>query len=367
MRRMKNLILMIGIFISIKAFAQYQDLPRAEFLTDRVNFGGINADDGPVTYKFRFVNIGRAPLKILDVITSCGCTTPQWTKSEIKSYDTGEIIAVFNPEGKDGSFLKTLTVNTNGSPGAFSLTLEGAIYSGDKDLWASFPHKMGGLRFSTKQIEFPAVKEDKLDTVWISVYNPTDKTITIRSVAGPAMIKGYATNKILLPKHGEDIMFTYNGTLVKELGTRIDSVQFGTTDGYKIIPVKANIVQNFDKLTAEQKAKKPVINYKVTEGDLGQLYQGESGTYTYEISNTGKSDLVIRKIMSDCKCVTWSMPQQTIKKGGKAKITVTLNTARTHHDVSKKVTIYSNDFEKPLTILKIKAYVVIPGKDRITY
>ena len=44
------------------------------------DFGDVLIAEGPVTCIFTFTNIGKQPIVIHNVISSCGCTTPEWTR-----------------------------------------------------------------------------------------------------------------------------------------------------------------------------------------------------------------------------------------------------------------------------------------------
>ena len=68
---------------------------------------------GKVSHKFSFTNNGKESIKILTVKPSCGCTTPNWSKDEIKPGKKGFIIAEYNPKGRPGVFRKSLSVITN--------------------------------------------------------------------------------------------------------------------------------------------------------------------------------------------------------------------------------------------------------------
>lgn len=369
MIRMKQLVLMVSLGISTIVWGQVTSTPRMKVLNEKANLGSIKEDGGTVSTTFKFVNIGKKPLKIVNVLTSCGCTTPEWTKTEVKTGDTGFVEAVYNPVQKDGRFSKTLTVITNGDPQSVVLTIEGSVYSANKQIQALYPVKAGSMLLSSNKLELSAQKEDKIDTIWLGVYNPTSEMMFIDMIGVPSMMKVDAEQIVLKPESGENILLTYNGSLAKGLGTRIDSIYLGTSDKVeptKLITIKAKIVQNFDNLTAEQRANAPVLTLKETEAYLGELYQGETGTHTFEITNTGKSELVVRKVSSDCKCITSVKPQTPIKKGAKGKVVVTYNSKGKHSNIEEKVTLITNDPNRSETVLKVRAKVVIPGKEPYT-
>lgn len=108
---MKNYSLAILLlFFVLTSFSQK---PNISFEESEYNFGDIEEKGGKVSHKFMFTNNGKNPLRILSVKPSCGCTTPDWTKDEIKPGNQGYIIAEYNPKGRPGVFRKSLSIVTN--------------------------------------------------------------------------------------------------------------------------------------------------------------------------------------------------------------------------------------------------------------
>jgi len=71
-------------------------------------------ESGEVSFVLR--NNGDAPLRIIEVQTSCGCTVPRPLREGEKTLDPGEkveIQAVFNSKGRLGLQRKTITIITN--------------------------------------------------------------------------------------------------------------------------------------------------------------------------------------------------------------------------------------------------------------
>lgn len=98
------------LFFVLTSFSQK---PNISFEESEHNFGDIEEKGGKVSHKFTFTNNGKNPLRILSVKPSCGCTTPDWTKDEIKPGNQGYIIAEYNPKGRPGVFRKSLSIVTN--------------------------------------------------------------------------------------------------------------------------------------------------------------------------------------------------------------------------------------------------------------
>jgi hypothetical protein len=68
----------------------------------------------PVYYSFEVKNAGSTPLKIDNVLTSCGCTTPEWNKEPIAPGATDKLKVGYNA-ASEGQFDKTITITYNGS------------------------------------------------------------------------------------------------------------------------------------------------------------------------------------------------------------------------------------------------------------
>jgi hypothetical protein len=97
------------------------------------NFGSdVPEKGGNITNRFVFTNQGDAPVTIQNVATSCGCTTPAWTKEPVAPGEQGFVDATYRPAGRPGNFNKTLTITNNGDPQTILLTISGVVVSEPK-------------------------------------------------------------------------------------------------------------------------------------------------------------------------------------------------------------------------------------------
>ena len=91
------------------------------------DFGAIVKSDGTKTYSFEFTNKGSQPVTVQNVTSSCGCTTPDWTKEPVAPGDKGFVKVSYAPSGIT-AFDKTVTVNmVGGSPGVIVLHIRGSV------------------------------------------------------------------------------------------------------------------------------------------------------------------------------------------------------------------------------------------------
>lgn len=90
-----------------------QEGPGIVFVEKEHNFGIIEENGGPVSYKFEFTNTGDSPLVIISATASCGCTRPTYPTEPIAPGKKGTIKVTYLPEGRPGEFEKVIKVRTN--------------------------------------------------------------------------------------------------------------------------------------------------------------------------------------------------------------------------------------------------------------
>jgi hypothetical protein len=76
------------------------------------NFGKI-PQGKPVTHVFTVSNGGTTPLKIVNVVASCGCTTPEWEKEKDVAIGGSTKITVGYNAAAEGPFTKQITITYN--------------------------------------------------------------------------------------------------------------------------------------------------------------------------------------------------------------------------------------------------------------
>lgn len=93
----------------LAAHVDAQDWAVKMFDTTSHDFGTL-AKGAKAEFRFQVKNIYEEDAHILGVRSSCGCTTPQITRPDIKTYETSEIVAEFNTRDFQGQKSATLTV-----------------------------------------------------------------------------------------------------------------------------------------------------------------------------------------------------------------------------------------------------------------
>jgi hypothetical protein len=142
-------------------------------------------------------------------------------------------------------------------------------------------------------------------------------------------------------------------------GMMLSSCGSGTTDEQDRLP--GDVVSNPN--TAGGKADLstlPAITFEKKEYDFGKIVEGESVSYDFAFTNTGKSDLVITDVSTSCGCTVPSYPKNAIRPGQSGTVRVAFNSRGRRGFQTKSVVVVANT-QPNVTQLKIKAQVVSPG------
>jgi len=95
------------------------------------DFGKVK-EGATVTHEYEFKNTGNAPLQILRVDASCGCTTPEWPKRPILPGKEASIKVTFTTQGNAGPTYKEISIQSNAvladkTKARYTLVLKGEV------------------------------------------------------------------------------------------------------------------------------------------------------------------------------------------------------------------------------------------------
>ncbi len=116
MRKVKFLLGLIIVLISLNVSAQEQKYPVMTFKETSHDFGTIHEKD-VVKHVFKFKNTGNAPLLITNMRASCGCTAANYSKKPILPGEEGQFTVTFNSAYKPHKQHKRVTITCNTKKG----------------------------------------------------------------------------------------------------------------------------------------------------------------------------------------------------------------------------------------------------------
>lgn len=128
MKRLIFTLLSFAVITALKAQTAAPNTTTVDPLIVKQNthdFGKI-PQGRPAMYVFEVQNTGKTPLKLDNVIATCGCTTPEWSKEEIAPGSTAKITVGYNAY-TDGPFEKSITVQYNQNQTKV-LVIKGNVY-----------------------------------------------------------------------------------------------------------------------------------------------------------------------------------------------------------------------------------------------
>lgn len=322
------------------------------------DFGEVNEGDGSVAYDFIFRNTGTVPLIIQDVKTTCGCTTPEWTKSPIKPNSTGSIKVSYDAKGRPGIIDKTITViHNSGAPIALKIT--GMVKALDRHPTLDFRHSAGQLRLSDMHINFSRIYSYEKAALTIEAYNPTDKPVTVSFVDLPNYIKVSLSSKTVQPKNKMQITVSYDAANHKYFGfvsEQLSFIQNNNADKKYKLTLTANVEEDFSRWSAQQIANAPKLFISSSALDAGELPAGKTSKLSLTIKNTGKSPLSIHNIEANSPLLSFDYPR-TIPASQEATISIFFDTKNLSGAQSKSFTIISNDPKNAKSTIRIKANI----------
>lgn len=129
---MKKLLIAIAFIFGVTLVTKAQTKP-AEFKFEKEthDFGKVVLGK-PVSFDFKFTNIGDEPLIITKAEPTCGCTVPKFTTVPIKKGETGVISITYNPSGMAMPFNKAITITSNAKTNIKVLYIKGENVEANK-------------------------------------------------------------------------------------------------------------------------------------------------------------------------------------------------------------------------------------------
>lgn len=100
-------------------------------------------------------------------------------------------------------------------------------------------------------------------------------------------------------------------------------------------------------LTAAGVAAQPVARFSTLRHEFGTLLWHAPGKAMFEVTNTGKSDLVIKDVHPDCGCTDADWSRYAIAPGQKGFVSATFDAELLGH-FEKQLAVYTNADEHPV-------------------
>lgn len=128
--------------------------------------------------------------------------------------------------------------------------------------------------------------------------------------------------------------------------------------------IPADLVNNPNSASSNVgKGSLPVIQFDEVEHDFGRIIEGETVSYAFSFTNTGKSDLIIGEVSTSCGCTVPSYPKTPIRPGEKGVVKIAFNSNGKRGYQNKSIVVASNT-QPNTTVIRVKAQVVNPASEK---
>ncbi len=271
------------------------------FLHDKWDFGTIAEDGGAVSHIFEFTNSGDKPIVITDVRTTCGCTTPEYSKRPITPNSKSSIEIKYDPLYRPGPIARDISIYTSADREPVVVKISGFVTPRQRSVQERFPYILGeGVRISSLYSFLSNINHNTPVQTQFEIINTSqsDKSITIGS--GDVDLSEFLT--LEYPKRlgaGESAIVHavydvasqsgFYGVVKDNLAVHIDGVRSSME-----IVMRAYVVDDFGadakKGVASGHFSKKFINFEAFNlKDRGLKRE-------LSIENTGSETLHIRKL-----------------------------------------------------------------------
>ncbi len=292
------------------------------------DFGDISVDDGPLSCTFTVKNIGKEPIAIYEVVTSCGCTDARWTREPVQPGKTGSISATYKNEDGPIPFDKTLTAYIAGVNKPVILRLRGVVHEKKKSVAELYgAERLGDLGLKGLSYKVPNVLQGESSGDEAKIANLGRKplkvtfadvspnlTVTVDPETVPA---GETASLRFTVKAAPSVWgrHTYHATPV-----------LNGKKASKALTFSALTRENFASWTADDRKNSAQCLFDESTVTFGTVKAGTKVDAVFTFTNKGKSPLKIHSIDADAEGVTATLPRDTPAQK-KGSIQVKLDTS----------------------------------------
>jgi hypothetical protein len=106
-----------------------------------------------------------------------------------------------------------------------------------------------------------------------------------------------------------------------------------------------------------QNTNAPSISFDTQTKDFGKILEGEKLKHVFKFVNKGTQALEVQSVVASCGCTSTLLSKKSIKPGQDGQIEVAVDTSGRTGDLSKTVTVTSNDPLHQQVVLTMTAQV----------
>lgn len=328
------------------------------------DFGDIVMTDGAVTCTFTFKNVSNSPIVVHNVVSSCGCTTPDWTKEPVLPGKEGIIKARFSNDQGEGAFDKTLTVYISNIDRPVVLRLRGYAHEKEKDIKQMYDILAGPVGFHKSSFSLGYIDQGSVKEDHIQIVNTGKSAVEVSADNVPEGLTVTFTPSVIPGRQFAEMHYTLDLSGIKKQVWGRQTFKFKLKINGAVQPIElkinAMVKDNFDSLTKADIAKSPAIVADKSYFEFGQIRKGEVVRGAFTIRNKGKKPLVLHAIDSQASgSVTTDSCPITVQPGKNYNLRFSFDTSKIQEsgETVNVLSIVTNDPGKPILNLFISGII----------
>lgn len=325
------------------------------------HFGTIREVDGKVSHTFTGTNRGDRPVVLLDVVTSCGCTVPEYSRKPILPGESTRITVTFDPENRPGGFIKELSVYSAEKQKIATLTIEGDVEPRPKRIDELYPVEAGGgVRLSSSMASFSYLPVGRETHAAVEVVNTAKRPVRLQ--LRPSSQSGYlrlTAPERLAPGERASIDLAYRipserpcyGTLSDAFEVEVD----GRSAGVQLVAHAIAV----DDPAALRNGPAPAVQLSVSVLKFGTVKRSSPiEKQTFRLTNTGAGELIVRAVEHRGNLETTLRGGERIAPGASLSAEVAIRPGEADYGpLIDRLSIITNDPERPMRQLRVTAIV----------
>ena len=363
MKLTKHIYIIVVLLICITS-TYGQGLERAlQFESQSYDLGHIREDGGEVQCFFKATNSSNKEIAVINITTSCGCTSAIYSKEAIAPHATFELTVKFDPYNRPGRIDKHIFVTTSDSEQVITLRLKGYVQERERTIDELYPFDMGnGLRLRHNFHAFGYIEHGDSIEESIGYVNTSTRELSISieyieqsgllTIEHPTTIPAEATGDLTL-------RYTIPATSDK-YGTVEDKmiIKIGDIEARHILSCEAIATDNFSMIDDISAPRADISKKIIKFGEINSDNRVLDEVIT--ITNSGASPLKLRRIESTSKAVECVASALTLQPMESAELRIRLYTELirpTEGLLSERIRIITNDPIRPMQSIKVNAII----------
>ncbi len=262
------------------------------------DFGDFQIDDGPRSYTFTMTNNGDSPVVIQTVISSCGCTVPEWTKEPILPGGKGSITVTYSNDQGPYPFDKMLSVYVTGSAKPYVLRVRGVVHQKKFTLEDTHPIVMGPLRLRKRELELGQIRQGTVKEDSVEIINTGEYPVFLKFECSHPNLTVKAKPSRLNGGEKGVLVYTIDTGKKEEWGNVLYTAHLiinDRKDPMHVLTVKGSVKLNTSGMSRAEKANAPIPQMDRSAFEFADTKTGIEIVASFHLSNKGKTPLIIYK------------------------------------------------------------------------